>query len=172
MLGTRFSRQVSSDFIDWITKDTVRGLMYYWAELDVFITRLIWHVCKTEMIFYVGTVNEWRSNVSILKIISYLYCHWQTFPASFKPTIYHPRFLRVFLVPLAPAQACLARSSSGPREEGEGVFKKILYREPLPQVPTPCPFTVYFNKWNPYPLIYLKPEKASLSGGASPYRPL
>ena len=36
MLGTRFSRQVSSDFIDWVTKDTVSGLMYYWAEPDVF----------------------------------------------------------------------------------------------------------------------------------------
>lgn len=54
MLGTRFSRQVSCDFIDWVTKDTVSGLMYYWAELDVFITRLIWHVYKTKMIFLCG----------------------------------------------------------------------------------------------------------------------
>ena len=54
MLGTRFSRQVSSNFIDWVTKDTVSGLMYYWAELDVFITRLIWQVYKTKMIFLCG----------------------------------------------------------------------------------------------------------------------
>ena len=52
MLGTRFSRQVSCDFIDWVTKDTVSGLMYYWAELDVFITRLIWHVYKTKIFFF------------------------------------------------------------------------------------------------------------------------
>ena len=36
---------------------------------------------------------------------------------------------------------------------------------------SPCPLK-YFNKWNLYPSIYLKPKKLPLSGGAFPYRPL
>jgi len=41
----------------------------------------------------------------------------------------------------------------------------------IPEQRFSYPF-IYLNLWNPYPFIYLKPEKGTLSGGASPYRPL
>ena len=116
--------------------------------------------------FYVGTVNEWRSNLSILKIISYLYCHWQTFPASFKLTVYHPRFLRVFLVPLATARACLAQSSPSPRVRGGGGYSKKFYTGSL------CPEVRPLPLWQYTSTCIWRLKKIPLSGGASPYRPL
>ena len=92
--------------------------------------------------FYVDTVNEWRSNASILKILSYLYCHWQTFPASFKLTkIYITRVSFAYSLFLSRPRAHASRNRVlVPGEEGEGGTQKSFIQGGSAPRSDPLPF--------------------------------